>query len=82
MKSLTLTVPEEVNEQEVKMAVAALLFDKGILTSGQAAENAGITKREFLLTVGNFGVSIFGETPEDLTRTAHSVSGMRLLLKH
>jgi predicted HTH domain antitoxin len=66
MKSLTLTLPEETNEQEVKMAVAAMLFDKGILSSGQAAEYAGITKREFLTTIGNYGVSIFGETPEDL----------------
>lgn len=68
MKSLTLTLPEETNEQEVKMAVAAMLFDKGILSSGQAAEYAGITKREFLTTVGNYGVSIFGETPEDLEK--------------
>jgi predicted HTH domain antitoxin len=66
MKSLTLTLPEETNEQEVKIAVAAMLFDKGILTSGQAAAYAGITKREFLTTVGNYGVSIFGEAPEDL----------------
>jgi predicted HTH domain antitoxin len=68
MKSLTLTLPEETNEQEVKMAVAAMLFDKGILTSGQAADYAGITKREFLTTVGNYGVSIFGETLEDLAK--------------
>ena len=68
MKSLTLTLPEETNEQEVKMAVAAMLFDKGILSSGQAAEYAGITKREFLTTVGNYGVSMFGETPEDLVK--------------
>ncbi len=68
MKSLTLTLPEETNEQEVKMAVAAMLFDKGILSSGQAAEYAGITKREFLTIVGNYGVSIFGETPEDLEK--------------
>jgi len=64
---MTLSVPEEVNEREVKMAVAALLFDKGILSSGQAAEYAGITKREFLEMVGNYGVSIFGETAEDLS---------------
>ena len=68
MKSLTLTLPEETNEQGVKMAVAAMLFDKGILSSGQAAEYAGITKREFLTTVGNYGVSIFDEAPEDLVK--------------
>jgi predicted HTH domain antitoxin len=68
MKLLTLSLPEEINDQEVKMAVAALLFDKGILTSGQAATYAGITKREFLVNVGKYGVSIFGETTADLSR--------------
>jgi predicted HTH domain antitoxin len=68
MKSMILTLPEETDEQQVKMAVAALLFDKGILSSGQAAEYAGITKRNFLETVGDYGVSIFGETPIDLSR--------------
>jgi predicted HTH domain antitoxin len=66
MKTLTLNLPEEVNEREVKMAVAAILFDKGILSSGQAAEFVGISKREFLENVGKYGVSIFGESAEDL----------------
>jgi len=66
MKTLTIQLPEEVNEHEIKMAVAAILFDKAILSSGQAAEFVGITKREFIETVGKYGVSIFGETAEDL----------------
>lgn len=66
MKTLTINLPEEVNEKEIKMAVAAILFDKAILSSGQAAEFVGITKREFLENVGKYGVSIFGETLEDL----------------
>ncbi len=45
MKTLSLEVPEEVNEKELKMAVAAILFEKGILSSGQAAALASITKR-------------------------------------
>lgn len=36
MKTLTINVPEETNEKELKMAIAAVLFDKGILSSGQA----------------------------------------------
>jgi predicted HTH domain antitoxin len=68
MKTLTLSLPEEVNEQDVKMAVAAILFEKGTLSSGQAADFAGISKREFIETVGKYGVSIFGETPEDLKK--------------
>lgn len=66
MKKLTINIPEEVNESELKMAMAAILFEKGILSSGQAAEFAEVSKREFIETVGKYGVSIFGETPEDL----------------
>ena len=66
MKTLTLNLPEEVNEKELKMAVAAILFEKAILSSGQAAEFVGISKREFLENVGKYGVSIFGERAEDL----------------
>jgi len=61
-----LQLPDEVNEKEVKMVIAALLFEQGILSSGQAAELVSISKREFLETVGKYGVSIFGESPEDL----------------
>ena len=66
MKTLTIELPDEVNEKEARMTVAAALFDKGILSSGQAAKFVEISKREFLETVGQYGVSIFGETEEDL----------------
>ncbi len=66
MKTLSLEVPEEVNEKDLKMAVAAILFEKGILSSGHAAALVSITKREFIETVGLYGVSIFGETASDL----------------
>ena len=66
MKTLIIELPDEVNENEAKMTVAAALFDKGILSSGQAAKFVGITKRAFLETVGQYGVSIFNETEEDL----------------
>ena len=66
MKKLTLHLPEEVNEQEIKMAVAAVLFERGIFSSGQAADFAGVSKRVFIEAAGKYGVSIFGETPDDL----------------
>lgn len=66
MKTLTIQLPDEADEKEAKMIVASALFDKGILSSGQAAKFVGISKREFLETVGQYGVSIFGETEEDL----------------
>jgi len=66
MKTLTLEIPEHINEKKFKMSIAAMLFDQGILTSSQAAKLIDITKREFIENVGNYGVSIFGETDEDL----------------
>jgi hypothetical protein len=66
MKQVTLSLPEGVSEKAVKMAVASMLFDKVMFSSGQAAKFVGISKREFLEEVGLFGVSIFGETPDDL----------------
>jgi predicted HTH domain antitoxin len=66
MKTITIELPDEVDEKEAKMTVAAALFDKGILSSGQAAGFVGISRRAFLESLGQHGVSIFGETEEDL----------------
>lgn len=66
MKTLTINIPEETDENAVKMAVASILFDKAILSSGQAAEFVGVSKREFIENVGKYGVSVFGETESDL----------------
>ena len=66
MKTLTLTIPDSVNEIEVKMQLASQLFDKGILSSGQAADLVGISKRKFLESIGKYGISIFGESVKDI----------------
>lgn len=66
MKKVTINLPDTVDEKDVKMQLAAQLFDKGILSSGQAADLAGISKKEFLENVGKYGVSIFGESIEDI----------------
>ncbi len=71
MKTLTLQLPDMVDEKAVKMQLAAVLFEKGFLSSGQAADLAGISKREFIETVGQYGVSIFGESIEDLEKVLH-----------
>ena len=39
------------------------------MSSGQAADLVGISKREFLENVGKYGVSIFGENIEDIEHT-------------
>ena len=64
MRTMTIELPDhvsDVDEKEVRMIVAAKLFEQGKLSSGRTAEVAGITKREFIETVGKYGVSIFGQ---------------------
>ena len=73
-ETVHVTLPEgvHVSDKEVKMIVAAKLFEMGELSSGQAAKVAGISRREFLESVGRYGVSIFqyesDELEEDLER--------------
>ena len=68
--TVQLNLPEgvKITDSEIKMIVAARLFDLGELSSGQAAELAGISKREFIETVGRYGVSIFQYSAEELER--------------
>jgi predicted HTH domain antitoxin len=66
MKTLTLNIPDSVNEIDVKMQLAAHLFENGIMSSGQAADLVGVSKRVFLENVGKYGVSIFGENVDDI----------------
>ncbi|MGA0555039.1 UPF0175 family protein [Larkinella sp. VNQ87] len=66
MKTLTIQLPDSINEHDVLMQLAGVLFEKGILSSGQATEMVGISKAEFLESIGRYGISIFGETPEDI----------------
>jgi predicted HTH domain antitoxin len=68
MKTLTIKLPDTVDEKDVKMQLAAQLFDKGILSYGQAADLVGISKKEFLENVGKYGVSIFGESVDDFNQ--------------
>lgn len=68
MKTLVIQVPDTVDEKDVKMQLAAHLYGRGILSSGQAADLAGISKREFIESVGYYGVSIFGEGIEDIEK--------------
>lgn len=62
-------IPESVDVHSIKMHVAGILFEKGEISSGQAAELVGITKRQFLETIGEYGYSIFSETFEDIQKS-------------
>lgn len=68
MKTLTLNIPDtiDLDEKEAKTILAARLYEKGTLSLGQAAELAGYTKRTFMELLGNYNVSIFNYSAEEL----------------
>ena len=66
MKTLTIDLPDSVDEHELTMQLAGYLFERGLLSAGQAANLAGINKVTFLETAGQYGISIFGESEEDI----------------
>ena len=50
---------------EVKMLIAAKLYENGKVTSGQGAEIAGLSKRAFIELLGKYNVSVFGYTLDE-----------------
>ncbi|HLD52926.1 MAG TPA: UPF0175 family protein [Sediminibacterium sp.] len=68
MKTLTLQIPDNLDEKDAQTLLAAKLYEKGDLTLGQAAELAGYTKRTFMELLANYDVSIFNYTEEELDK--------------
>ncbi len=68
MSVFQISIPEKVGitDFELKMLVASKLFQDGKLSSGEAAEIVGISKRSFIELLGKFGVSLFSENKSDL----------------
>ncbi len=69
MRSVELLLPDDVTipDNDILMIVASKLYENGTLSSGQAAQLAGLTKRTFLELLGKYGVSVFSTSVEDLT---------------
>jgi predicted HTH domain antitoxin len=50
----------DVSDFDLKMIVASKLYELGKLSSGQAADVAGVSKRNFIELLGKYNVSVFG----------------------
>jgi predicted HTH domain antitoxin len=69
MEQITVTVkiPKRLSltEFEINMILASRLYETGKITSGQAAEMVGLSKRAFIEILGKYDVSVFGYTLDD-----------------
>ncbi len=59
------TTPEEVDAQ-IRLMAALKMFELGKLSSGKAAELAGLSRVVFLEACGRYKVSVFNYTVEEL----------------
>ena len=84
MEIATIEYPDEVRlslglsgeqfVEEIRMAAAAKLFELGRLSSGRAAELAGVSRIRFLLELARYGVDAFSLSEDDLQ---HDVANAR-----
>ena len=82
MQALSLQVPDDLSlalgkrpqdaAREVLLMAALKLFETGRLSSGMAAQLAGLPRVEFLLECGRHGVSVFQQTVEELESDAEN----------
>lgn len=75
MKTISIDLPDsvELDEQEARIYLASRLFEVGILSLAQAAEMVKMDKRTFIEVMGNYGVSLFNYSPEELIKDAENV---------
>lgn len=68
MRTLLIEIPDNIklDEQEAKMILASRLYEKGEITLGHGAEMVGISKREFIERLGDYNVSVFNYSVEDI----------------
>jgi predicted HTH domain antitoxin len=66
MKILNLEIPDTLEIRDAKIIFAGELYERSILSLGQAARVAGLSKRAFIEIIGKYGFSIFSQSEEDL----------------
>jgi predicted HTH domain antitoxin len=66
MKTVSIELPENISETELKIILAGELYEREKFTLGQAADLAGLSKRAFIEMMGKYGFSLFGDSVDDL----------------
>jgi len=58
--------------RELRLAAAAKLYELGKLSSGRAAELAGVSRLSFLHVLARYGVPLFNLTEAELIQDIHN----------
>ena len=85
MSSISLEIPEEVLislketpeslSREISILAAVKLFELGKLSSGRAAQLAGMSRVEFLMILGRYQVSSFALNSQELEQDFNKECG-------
>ena len=68
MATVSFPLPDSVSENEARLLLALKLFETGRLSSGQAAELAGLSKRAFLESLGRYNVPAINHAADEVMR--------------
>jgi predicted HTH domain antitoxin len=74
--TINLTIPTHAafSEFDIKMLLAAKLYEERKLALGYCAELAGLSKRAFIELLGKYGVSLFSQTADELKSDINNAS--------
>lgn len=70
MSTIKINIPDnfEVSHFDIEMYLASRWYEEGKLSSGQAAEMVGLSKRAFIELIGKYNVSVFGYDYNELDK--------------
>jgi len=68
MRTIQLNIPEhlDLKDYDFSMIIASKLYEDAKLSSGEAAEMVGLSKRAFIEMLAKYGVSVLSQSVSDL----------------
>lgn len=68
MRTISLTIPDSLDwpDRDLKLLLAAKLYEAGALSMSQAAATVDLSRRAFTEIIGQYGVSVINHSEDDL----------------